>query len=245
MSALHVYGVIRSSHRDPRAEGVRLVRDRRLIAVVREIDDDAVLNEDDARSYLDALIALLPGGPVVPVQFGTVAPNEDAVREEMLQDTGEELERCLDRLEGMVELRVRIEATPEAEIEKLLQTSPDLKRVVRAYGADGTLDVRVEVGRQTSARLAERRDQLCDHVLSRLSVHAEAHAFLATQAVTELHQAYLVRVDKLGDFDRAVSALLEELGDTYSAEYVGPLPAFEFTDVEIDPRRHHTRWGWS
>jgi hypothetical protein len=245
VSALHVYGVIRASHRDPSAEGVRLVQDHELIAVAREIDDDALLNDDDVRSYLNVLIDLLPGGPVVPVQFGTVAPDEDAVREEILQNTGEQLARCLDRLEGMVELRVRIEANPEAEIEKLLEVSPDLKRVVHAHSHDETLDFRVKLGRHTSLQLAERRDELSDHVLSRLSINAEAHAFLATSSVTELYQAYLVRADKVSDFDGAVSALREELGDTYEVEYVGPLPAFDFTDVEIDPNRQPHRWGWT
>ncbi len=244
MSSLLVYGVIRASHRDPSEEGVRFLRERRLIAVVREIDDDAVLNEDDARAYLNVLTALLAGGPVLPVQFGTVAPDEEAVRTELLRNTGEDLERSLDRLEGMIELRVRIDASPEAEIDRLLVESPDLRHVVRAHGRE-PLSVRVELGRQASLQLAARRDKLGEDVHSRLAVHAEAHASLATHSVTELHQAYLVRADKLGEFDDAVSALRQELGETYEIEYVGPLPAFDFTDVEIDPNGQRRHWGWS
>jgi hypothetical protein len=247
LSGLLIYGVVRSSHRDLDAvanDEARIVRAGSLAAVVRDVADDAVLVDEDAAAYLTTLVGLLPGGPVIPVQFGTVAPDEGAVRDEVLEMERSDLEQHLAGLEGLVEVRLTVETNPEAEIDQLFQTWPDLRRTTRAHGHDGALEYRVELGKETSILLAERRDRLSERLLDRLSGHAEAHALLAAYAVTELRHAYLVRADGLAAFDDLVRTVCEEMGDGHEVEYVGPLPAFDFTDVNLTPPVQHSRWSW-
>lgn len=247
---LLVYGVIRSSHQNldsladaARERGVDVVHKGPLAAVVHEIPEDVGLDDDDAEAYLESLVALLPGGPVLPVQFGTVAPDEDAVRREILEAGEEDLVPCLDKLEGLVEVRLSIAANAEAELERLFEIWPDMRRTVRAHGHDGDLEYRVELGREASVRLAERRDALSDRLLARLADRAEAFAHLAAFSVTQLRHAYLVRSEHLSAFDDEVRQLCEGLGEGYDVEYVGPLPAFDFTDVEVT-QEEPSRWGW-
>ena len=75
-AALLVCGVVRSGHpvllgapapADAIAN-VRFVRAGALAAVVCDLPGDAISCEDDARRYLGTLIALLPGGPVLPIR---------------------------------------------------------------------------------------------------------------------------------------------------------------------------------
>ena len=141
---LLLYGVIRSSHGnlDALAEaaherGVAVVNREPLAAVVHEIPEDVGLDDGDAEAYLEALIALLPGGPVLPVQFGTVAPDEESVRREILEAGEDDIVPCLERLEGLVEVRLSIGANAEADLEKLFELWPDMRRTIRAHGHDG------------------------------------------------------------------------------------------------------------
>src|SRR5262249_41448741 len=110
----YVYGVVRSAHR-ARGElygvgrppaAVRLVSAGPLIAAVSDVEDGFVVEEADARAHVHVLIALLGGGPVIPLRLGTVAPDDDAVRAEVLDAARDELARALDALDGLVELHV-------------------------------------------------------------------------------------------------------------------------------------------
>jgi hypothetical protein len=245
--ALLVCGVVRSRHPDPHGTpapgdamaNVRLVHCGALAAAVREMPDDAVPCDDDATLYLDALIALLRGGPVLPIRFGTLAPGDEAVRE-LLDDAAEDLAHRLDVLDGLVEVRLQIAADLDAEIRALVETSPELARV-----RPKQLDDRVRQGERISAELAERQDGLSEYVLARLQRHAVACRTIRPQAATEVRHAYLICAETLAEFDEAVRDLSDDLGDRYAIEYAGPLPPFEFTDLsygEHAPAR--PRWGW-
>lgn len=244
-AALLVCGVVRSGHPVPAGmpapdeaiASVRLVHAGPLAAVVRDLPDDAIPGEDDASRYLDALIALLRDGPVLPIRFGTLAPDEDAVRE-LLEDTDDELAHRLDALDGLVEVRLRIDGDLDAELRALVAASPAL-----AGARPERLDGRVQRGAQISARLAERRDELGEQVRARLQPLAIAHTTVRSQSATEVHHAYLIRAEALRAFDQAVQALRDALGERHAIEYAGPLPAFEFTDLSSGARAP-TRWGW-
>jgi hypothetical protein len=242
-AALLICGVVRTGHPVPAGTpapddaiaSVRLVHAGSLAAVVRDLPDDALPCEDDAGRYLDALIALLRGGPVLPIRFGTVAPDEDAVRE-LLDDAGDELADRLDALDGLVEVRLRIDANLDAELRALVAASPAL-----AGARPKRLDDQVQRGAQIGARLAERRDELGEQVRARLQPLAVAHTTVDSQTATEVNHAYLIRAEALCAFDAAVQELREELGERHAIEYAGPLPAFEFTDLS---RGAPARWGW-
>lgn len=218
---------------------VRFVCCGALAAVVRDMPDDAVPCDDDANLYLDALIALLRGGPVLPIRFGTLAPGEDAVRE-MLDTAAEDLAHRLDVLDGLVEVRLQIAADLDAEIRALVGASPELARA-----RPEQLDDRIQRGERISAELAERRDELGEHVRERLQQHAVACATIQPQDATEVRHAYLIRAEAIAEFDEAVRDLTDDLGEGYAIEYAGPLPPFEFTDLPYEadaPAR--SRWGW-
>src|ERR671914_3062724 len=112
--ALLVLGVVRQGHPEPPgsrkddAFDVRLLESGDLAAAVTEIDDDTALTEDDAARHLDTLILLLRDGPVLPLAFGTVSPDEDAVRTEVLDATAADLAQRLDAVDGFVETRLEV-----------------------------------------------------------------------------------------------------------------------------------------
>ncbi|MCW3819410.1 GvpL/GvpF family gas vesicle protein [Micromonospora sp. DR5-3] len=255
---LVVYALVRSTHPLPErltgigkpAGQVRLVGAERVAAVVSQIGDQA-LHDDDAIGYLDVLQALIENGPVLPIRFGTLAPDDDAVRTEILAPLGEQGASRLDQLDGLVEMQLKLIADQDAELRDLLASSPPLRRLVgqvKAGAAD--VSVHISVGEQVTQGLAERRAALDAQVAGRLKPLALDHGSRTGDDVTVLTQYYLVRVDDLERFDAAVQELLEDLGDRYTPEYVGPLPPLDFADAENDltqtPSSETTpsRWGW-
>jgi hypothetical protein len=94
---LQLYGVVRAGH--PRAP--RLVCWEDLAMVVGEAPA-----EPDPAEHLAVVSSLVEGGPVLPVRFGTVAEDEDAVRAEVLAPAAEEYRADLARLDGLAEVHV-------------------------------------------------------------------------------------------------------------------------------------------
>ncbi len=94
---LRLLGVVRAGH--PRA--LRLVSWEDLAMVVGDADGDL-----DPASHLVTVSELVRHGPVLPVRFGTVAADEDAVRTEVLAPSAEVFRADLDRLDGLAEVHV-------------------------------------------------------------------------------------------------------------------------------------------
>src|SRR4051812_10108200 len=110
---LYIYGVTRAGRKRPSITGlgeppspVRLIDSGPISAAVSEIPDDFVVGDEDARAHLQVLIGLLGDGPVLPVRLGTVAPDDDAVRKDVLDAARPHLTRGLDGVDGFVELHV-------------------------------------------------------------------------------------------------------------------------------------------
>ncbi|SFW60451.1 GvpL/GvpF family gas vesicle protein [Amycolatopsis australiensis] len=92
---LQLYGIVRAGH--PRAP--RTVCWEDLAMVVGE-------PEPDPAAHLAIVSALVEGGPVLPVRFGAVAADEDAVRTRVLAPDAGRFRADLDRLDGLAEVHV-------------------------------------------------------------------------------------------------------------------------------------------
>ncbi|HEV7896613.1 MAG TPA: GvpL/GvpF family gas vesicle protein [Planosporangium sp.] len=250
---VQVYGLVRSGHPDPRdltgagepPTAVRLVRSGLVAAAVSDVADTE-MRETDAVAYLDVLTALLGGGPVLPVRFGTVAPDEDAVREEILDPDVDFLARRLDELDGLVEVKLEVSADEDAEIRHVLTDSPSLRQLVdEARGTSNVLNARIGVGEEISRALDGRRGEISSRIVEILGHLAVSYVVRLPDDVTLASHAFLVRAERLADFDEVVEQLRVDLGEHYDIEYVGPLPAFDFVEDGMRlPETSSRRWSW-
>jgi hypothetical protein len=80
------------------------VRAGDLAAAVSDAAEGLVLRDEDAFVHLDVLVALLADGPVLPVRFGTVVEDDDAVCTDVVGNTS--LAGELESLADVVELHV-------------------------------------------------------------------------------------------------------------------------------------------
>ncbi len=94
---LQVYGVVRAGH--PRAP--RLVCWEDLAVVVGDVPA-----EPDPAGHLAVLSTLVTDGPVLPVRFGTVAEDEEAIRTQVLAPSADAYRAELARLDGLTEVHV-------------------------------------------------------------------------------------------------------------------------------------------
>ena len=249
---LLVHGIVRAADAD--LEDVRVPEGLRARAVVAEplaavvsTAPDRDLTAEDAEPHLDLLVGVVAQGlPVLPVSFGTVAPDEDAVRAEVLTADADVLERQLDAVAGLVELRLDLTFDTDASVAAAREADPGLRDMAeRARRSGAGFSEKLALGETTAMRVAEYQDALVDRWTGELEELAERSAVL--HGDEQLRRiAYLVRRDRMDDADAAVARMQDDLGGRAQFEYVGPLPVFSFLDdlsssPELEPTSH---WGW-
>jgi hypothetical protein len=176
----HVYGVVRPGHptriRGIDGASVEVVACGPVAAAVSDLERE--LAPEDAHAHLDVLIGLLDDGPVLPVRFGTAAPDDDAVRAEVLAPSAQLAPR-LDALDGMVELHV--DAPDGVDLTALRALSADVAD--RAGGGCAYLVRRDDLARFDRAvdRLGEPLIRYVGPLPPAHFVEARADSFTASE----------------------------------------------------------------
>jgi hypothetical protein len=243
-----VHGVLRSGDAavlDRLPGTARSVSAAGIAAVISDAPDRDLVG-DDAVAHLDLLVAAVREVPVLPFAFGTAAPDEATVREEVLEQEADALARRLDAVADVVELRLDLTFDTDASVAAIARQDPDVHRLVeRARGPRAGLAERLALGEATAMRVAEHQAALAEDWTEGLLAVAEQAVLLHSDEQLR-RTAYLVRRDRIDDADAAVERLRARAQGLAEIEYVGPLPVFSFLDdlassPEPEPR---SKWGW-
>jgi hypothetical protein len=247
---LLVHGLLRE---DDRAvlEGIggavhpRAVAAAGLAAAVSEAPEHPLTSED-AVAHLDLLVALAADVPVLPLPLGTTAPDDDAVREEMLAPAADRLEQQLAAVAEYVELRLDLAFDTDAVVAEISRGDPEIGRLAARSRAPGAgLPERMALGEAVAERVADTEAVQVARWTAELGSIADRSAVLAADEQVR-RTAYLVRRDRLAEADAAVARLRDAAEELAEVEYVGPLPVYSFLD-DLPADRNpapRSRWGW-
>jgi hypothetical protein len=247
---LLVHGLLRAEDRaaldqlDAGPARPRAVAAGGLAAAVSEAPEDG-LTEDDAVVHLDLLAALAAAVPVLPLPLGTTAPDEDAVREEVLTPLADQLEQQLAAVADLVEVRLTLTFDTDALVADVARGDPEIERLAARTRAPGAgLAERMALGEAVAGGVAEAEQTLAELWTAELAGIAERSEVLHTDEQVR-REAHLVRRDRLAQADAAVARLQTEAAGRAAVEYVGPLPVYSFlADVPVGPPAPRSRWGW-
>lgn len=241
---LYVYGIVGSGLDDlPELAPVggmaapRLLTVGDVAALVSTLDvPDLLPTRRNLLAHTRVQEALLPLAPLLPVSFGTILPDEDAIMA-LLEAQSARLTGELARIQGHVELNVRAAWKDGAIFREVIAEEPEIRkardRLRDQPGGDGYGD-RIELGRMIEAALAARRERDAARLLSRLEAVASEVVSLTPQGEQGvLNAAFLVPSVAETAFDAAVNALDEAHGARLDFTYVGPVPPYNFVRLSL------------
>jgi hypothetical protein len=216
---------------------VRAIVEGPLAAVVSDVPDERLRPE---RAHLAAhhlvLKSLLAQGDLLPMAFGIVADSPQAIRR-TLTDDREELLAQLRRIEGKIEMTLRVVWDVPNVFEYFVHTHPELRTLrdrLFMNGREPSGEEKIELGRLFDRTLQEDRDAHIRSVREVLDPRcAEFHLNTPRTEREVMNLACLVGRDGQQQFEKDVFTAAARFDDNYSFDYSGPWPPYDFVDVAI------------
>jgi len=213
---------------DGPARGLAVVEAGELAAVVGQVPTDRPLGRAaDLRAH-DRVIAELvhSGVAVLPMRFGAVMADVDAVIEELLRPNGAEFAEALATLQGRVQYTVRAEYEQDSVLRQLLAARPDIRRLRESVGPDSA--GQVHLGQVIVQALEELRPADAASILAELIGTVDVHLHEPSAPEEVLHAAFLVDVSHAPAFERRVEKAAAQRAGRLRMRLVGPTAAYDF-----------------
>ncbi|QIP83611.1 GvpL/GvpF family gas vesicle protein [Streptomyces sp. Tu 2975] len=239
---LYVYGIVRAGHRLPPGSlgvgsppaPVRGLPAGRLAAVVSDVPEGLRARRRDLMAHQGLLTSLAATGAVVPMRFGTVCGGEDVLVERLAAAERHHL-TCLDRIDGRVEMNLKVLPAQEDGLADLLRDDAHVRRLRDDARRRPGYEANLRLGEAVTAGLERRAREAAAHLLRELSAFADGTAAGPEVAGCVLNTSFLVGGSEHDRFTAAVSRLAAGHRGRVELKLTGPMPCYSFVGPEHAP----------
>jgi Gas vesicle synthesis protein GvpL/GvpF len=208
-----------------------------LAAIVGDApEEDPKETRNRALAHSHVLEAAVRDAPVVPMRFGIMCSSDEEVTSGVLDDRHDQLAELLGRLEGRVQLVLKVNYDEEALLREILEKEPEiaeLREAAREGPEEDTYDQRVRLGERISKAIDQRRERDSADLLSELQdVVLAAQNEPPEKELMVLNAPLLVERDRIDDLEAAVEEVAQERAERMHFKLLGPMPAYHFIETE-------------
>ncbi|MEB3961579.1 GvpL/GvpF family gas vesicle protein [Streptomyces kunmingensis] len=236
-ASLYVYAVVRAGTALPKdAAGVgsppaapRTVDAGPLAAVVSAAPARLRARRRDLLAHQNLLTELAETGPVLPMRFGAVAPDESALRDRLAAAEAEHL-ATLERLAGHVEINVKAMPAHDA-LAALVAGDATVRRLRDEARRRPGYEANVRLGEAVAAALSRRAAEAGRRALHSLASMARAAATGPDVQGCALNVSFLVARSDTDRFRAAAERLAAAHQEHMELRLAGPLPCYSFVDT--------------
>ncbi len=236
--AVYVYAITSASHPlklddlvgvGPDTPPLRVIRGGALSAVVSDAPDELRPKRRDVGAHQAVLTALTDQGPVLPMRFGLVAPDESVIAAELSNHEAEYQQR-LRAVEGRVEFNLRADQDEDTVLREVLRSSPRVRQLQQStQGGGGSLEDRIALGEAIAAEVTARHDQAGEQILRQLDPLANAQVRGEPTDEAFLNVSFLVERGLAEQFEAAARHVAEAHAEQgVRCRLYGPLPPYSF-----------------
>jgi hypothetical protein len=222
---------------DPAAE-VSLLRHEQIAAVTSGVPANRALGtRRDLLRFSSLLDTIARSTPVLPMRFGAVLADADAVVGELLAPHHGRFARALSALEGRAQFTVKARYVKDAVLREVLEEEPEIVRLseeLRHRPVEASYYERIRLGELISRAVERRRQADMVALVDELTPYARSVAW--RPAATEdgiVDAALLVDRDRWPALERGLEGIARRLAGRMRLRLLGPLAAYDFTDDRI------------
>ncbi|GGZ05107.1 GvpL/GvpF family gas vesicle protein [Streptomyces poonensis] len=235
----YVYGIAARSHpalpKDMGGVGtparpVRVLQEGELAAIVSDAPEDLRPKRKDLLAHQNVLSEAGAGGAVLPMRFGSVAPDDAAVTGVLAERAEHYLER-LQALDGKVEYNVKASHDQEAVLHRVMSDNPELRALVESnrQAGGGSYEDKLRLGEMVAGAVQAREGEDAAVLRQALETAAAAESVGPESTGWLANLSFLVDREKAEEFLAAVERVRE--GNPHLDVRVnGPLPPYSFVE---------------
>ncbi|WP_371749175.1 GvpL/GvpF family gas vesicle protein [Streptomyces sp. NBC_00280] len=238
----YVYGVTAADHPELRSfarelrgvgdppRSVRVLTEGALAAIVSDAPEELRPGREDLLAHQHVLEEAGTAGCVLPMPFGSVAPDDDAATS-VLAERAEHYTERLEALDGNVEYKVEVSHEEEAVLHRVLAESPELRALTEAnrQAGGGSYEDQVSLGEMVVAAVQAREAEDAVEVRQTLEQSAVAVSAGAEPTGRPADVSFLVARDSADAF-RTATERLRKAHPYLDVRVQGPLPPYSFVE---------------
>lgn len=212
---------------DPPNE-LRTLRGGSVAAVVSDAPEDLRANRRDVSAHHEVQERLLKDGAVLPLRFGLMAPDDKAVEAE-LAERADQYARRLKKLEGRVELNLKVSQEEQQLLRDVLERSDEVRELNEAIrSGQGGQDASLALGELVAGLARQREEELARGIVGTLGQLSEGELIATPGKDDFLNVSFLVERDNVQEFAQAEQKLAEDYGEGFDFRLRGPIPPYSF-----------------
>ena len=218
---------------------VTVVSHGRVGALVSEVALDRPLGTpDDLVAYQRLLDSTATAVPVLPMRFGAVMTDIDAV-EGLLADQHDSYADLLERIDGHAEFVVRARYVMDSVLPEILESNEEageLRDAIRGQPEELTGNARLRLGEIVYQTIEAERQRDTRRLVEVLGdTVAECRELPPTHEEDAAHLAVMVPTAKRDEFDEALRKLADdEWRGWATVRLLGPLAPYDFVQASAN-----------
>ncbi len=237
-TATFVYAVVRPDHELPDVTGVddgplELVVHGPVAAVVGRVSDDRPNGRRaDLTAYSTVVEALVPGGAVAPMRFGTVVPDDDVLVHDLLAPYADDLARQLGEVEGRRQYHLRVTFVEETVLTEIAEADPrvrELRAATRDLPEDALVGDRIRLGELVTQSWERWARADADRILAELVPMLTTHRVRREPGLgSVLDLALLVESERSQEVEDRLEHMAAESAGRLHFRLAGPMAPYDF-----------------
>ena len=243
-TGIYVYGIIDVDDgldvSSPGIDGgeIETVAADGLAAVVTRVSHPKIrAQRANLAAHHKLLQKLVERQAVLPCAFGTVAGDEEQLRE-LLRLNHDLLAAQLAKLRGKVEMSLSVYWNTANIFEFFVANNRELRTLrdrIFHPGRAPSLDERLELGRSFESLLQQCRERHTQQVIDMLTPYgADIRSVDPGQEQMIMKVVCLVAKDRQQRFEEGIQEAARKFDDHYTFKYSGPWAPFDFVDVSLE-----------
>jgi hypothetical protein len=237
----YVYGIVPADVEvtaDARGLGepagrIELVSHGDIAALISEVDVDRPLGRpDDLMAHERLLDDVAEVVPVLPLRFGAVLANRQAVVDELLEPYQEEFLAALNELEGRAEYVVKGRYIERAVLTEVLAENAEaagLRDEVRSRPEEATRNARMRLGEIIAGAVEAKRETDTQVAVQELRpLYSMAVIREPSHEQDAVHLAVLAETARQRELEQAVDELARRWEGRVELRLLGPLAPYDF-----------------
>lgn len=240
-SGVYVYGIVPADVQvEEHAQGVGdpptkvdVVREGDIAALISDVPTDRPLGTpEDLQAHAQLLDGTASVTPVLPLRFGAVMADVDAVASELLREHHDEFAQALSALEGHAQYIVRGRYNEEAIIAEVISESDQARALledIRSKPDEASRNSQIGLGEYIGNAIEYKRQvdtkiviDVLDELPTEVNVRPPTHEYDA------VHVALLVQLESEPDLEAVLDRLAEHWGERVELRLLGPLAPYDF-----------------